>query len=311
MLESNRKTRAFETKITMDDIGGYRLNRCVGSGTFGGVWECVDPRTNTSYAAKVIDIDNILNQEMFKHFRNELTVHSRLNHPGITKLVDAFGDDQNVYIILELCDGGDMSEVVKDHGGLSEDDAKYYFKQIMEAVAYLHKAGVAHRDIKLDNILVTQDQTTKLTDFGLCRETPNNNLMETTCGTLYFASPEILLGEPYDGTKADIWSCGVTLYAMVANHFPWVGENEGDRETAQQIVDANIIFPADFSYDLKSLLSRMLDPDPNTRLTAEEVLESPWLADVEVESTGESTDPDPDLAERVEQLIRTLESKLN
>ena len=298
----------------MATIGLYKFSELLGSGAFGNVWECEHMKTKERFACKVMDVDIVLQDDVFYHFKNELVIHSKVRHPGITQLRDVMIDGDKIYVFLELCRGGNLGEVVEDSGGLSEQEAKHYFFQIISAVAYIHELHVAHRDIKLDNILITAGDTAKLSDFGLCKQANEASQMVTTCGTLLYAAPEIINEVPYNGMKVDIWSSGVVLYAMVANHFPWETEEDlpPDRlmqETARQIIAGDITMPDEFSYELQNLLSNMLELDPEARPTAKEILEHPWLEGEVDECQGVDTEPDQALVEKVESLIAALDAR--
>ncbi|KAK8882758.1 hypothetical protein M9Y10_045399 [Tritrichomonas musculus] len=297
-------------------IGSYQFTSFLGSGSFGGVWECQHMTTGESFACKVIDLDLCLQDDFLPHFKNELTIHSRIRHPSITQLRDVLLDQDNVYIILELCDGGDLNEIVQDANGLDEPAAKHYFYEIISALSYIHKLGIAHRDIKLENVLITQDDHAKLTDFGLCKQGDGSSPMMTTCGTLVYAAPEIIEEKPYDGTKVDIWSAGIVLYAMITCHFPWATEENlpPDKlmaETARQIQDGEIDMPEDISYELQNLLSNMLNIDPLQRPTAESILQHPWFEGEEIDFPPESLEPDPNVVMLVQSLIDDLEKRKN
>ena len=259
-----------------------------------------------------MDIDSCLQDDVFPHFKNELMIHSKVKHPGITQLRDVVIDGNQIFVFLELCQGGNLGDVIDDAGGLSEQEAKRYFFQIMSAVAYIHDLHVAHRDIKLDNILITAGNHAKLSDFGLCKQ--DSGVMMTTCGTLLYAAPEIINEVPYNGMKVDIWSSGIVLYAMIANHFPWETEEDlpPDRqmqETARQITSGEISMPDDCSYELQNLLSNILEQDPELRPTAREILAHPWLEGEEDEALGMDTEPDHALVEKVESLIAQLDAR--
>lgn len=300
----------------MHSIGSYQLIRYLNGGTFGGVWECRHAHTGLSYACKVVPFEQCYNQDFFTHFKNELYIHSQIRHPGIAQLKDVLMDADNIYVIIELCDGGDLNEAVQSTYGLDEDVAKQYFFEIMGAISYIHRLGIAHRDIKLENILVTSDGCAKLTDFGLCKQQTEGDLLLTTCGTLVYAAPEIIKAEPYDGMKADIWSAGILLYSMICNHFPWSIDPSTPPEriqnaTAEQIVSGNIVYPDTMSFELLNLLQNMLTVDPEERPTADEVLEHPWLESAADDVDGLSTDPDPVLVGVVKSLINDLEKKIS
>ena len=298
----------------MNQVGAYKCVRFISSGTFGGVWECKHITTGESVACKIIDLDNLKNPDFLPHFKNELIIHSQIKHPGITQLLDVLLDSDNVYIFLELCDGGDLNDVVMESGGLAEEVACRYFKQIMGAISYIHMLGVAHRDIKLENILITRGGDAKLTDFGLCKHQTSGSYLLTTCGTLVYAAPEIIKEEPYDGMKSDIWSAGIVLYAMVANHFPWSSDENLPperlvHETARQIINGEISLPDGISFELQNLLSNMLNTDPQERPSAEDILQHPWMELDPTESDIGNTEPDADLVNLVKSLIQKLEEK--
>lgn len=297
----------------MKNIGPYEPHRFLGSGSFSGVWECQHMTTGESVACKVVDINTAISEQVYYHFRNELLIHSKIHHSSITQLKDIIIDNDNIYIFIELCDGGDLNDIVQDMGGLTEDEAKHYFHQIIDALSYIHKMGVAHRDVKLENILITADDDAKLTDFGLCKQQRGNDPMMTTCGTLVYAAPEIIREEPYNGMKADIWSAGIVLYAMIAAHFPWIVPDDLPpdilmKETAKQIASGDISLPDGISYELQNLLGNMLNVDPEERPTAEEILQHPWFADLnDPEEYDEK--PNNDIINLVENLLHDLDAR--
>ena len=294
-------------------IGPYQFIKFINMGTSGVVWECRNCQTNEPVACKAVDLRNIVNDSFWKHFKNELIVHSQIHHSAIAQVKDVLVDATHIYVMVEMCDGGDLGHFVQAHSGLSESQARHYFWRIMDAISYIHERGVAHRDIKLENILITSADEAKLTDFGLCKiQTIDSPMMTTRCGTLAYVAPEILKGgeEPYDGMKADIWSAGIVLYAMVANHLPW-SEDESlppetlMQETTRQILEGDIALP-NVSWELQDLIGSMLIGDPEERPSASDVMQHPWM-EAGAESDGQSTDPDPQLVQRVVSLIQDLE----
>ncbi|KAH0788427.1 CAMK family protein kinase [Histomonas meleagridis] len=301
--------------MSIQSIGAYKFIRFLNSGTFGGVWECKSITTGELVACKIVDIENCKNPEFLSHFKKELIIHSQIRHPSITQLLDVIVDKENIYIFIELCDGGDLNDAVMSAGGLPENQARHYFKQIMSAISYIHQLGIAHRDIKLENILVTSNGHAKLTDFGLCKQQNPGSLLLTTCGTLVYAAPEIIKEEPYDGMKADIWSAGIVLYAMVANHFPWASDESLPperivHETARQIISGSIILPEGISFELENLLFNMLNVDPNERPTADDILQHPWMeADDDNDDELElcNLEPDMGLVNMVQNMIQELD----
>ena len=287
----------------------------LGSGCSSGVWKCRHVRTNKEYAGKIIDLEFMDQEEFFHHFVNELRIHARIRHPCITELHDIIIDQSNIYLIMDLCEGGDLNDFVRDRERLDEDTAKIIFYDVMSALSYIHQMKIAHRDIKLENILITAEMRAKLTDFGLCRLEPTNPLekMMSICGTLVYAAPEIVNEQPY-GLPVDIWSAGVLLYAMVAGHFPWTQSEDLPpdhliAETSRQILEGYVEIPEHFSYTLSELIRAMLVVDPESRPTAEQVLQNQWLSGCDDATVGFDLSPNEELVALVDATIEVLQQR--
>ena len=193
-------------------------------------------------------------------------------------------------VVMEKIDGGELFDFVLDSDGLSEDFARGCFRQILMAMAYCHGRGVAHRDMKLENLLLTADKKTCMVcDFGLAKNL-TAAAASTVIGTAKYVSPEVLTGAEYDGRKADIWSCGVCLYCMVECRFPFsksgddgVG-GEGvhkasarDAELMRYLMAAKYSLKPGRSPEFVAFLKRLLCVDPALRYTAAEALADPWV----------------------------------
>jgi serine/threonine protein kinase len=179
----------------------------------------------------------------------------------------------------------------------------------MRAVEHIHSQSYAHRDVTLKNILIADNGSAKLTDFGLCKRPSLSALCTTMCGTFVYVAPEVLQCPKYDPFKVDIWSAGICLYSMVTNHLPWLIDDNTPPDqvwtkTAEQICSGNIIYDDTMSDDLKDLLSQMLTVSPVERLTATDVLGHTW-ADV-CDDAGGGCEPDAKLGDLVESLIASL-----
>lgn len=286
----------------------------LGSGASSNVWKCRHVVTGVEYAGKIIALDWMDQEAFFHHFVNELRIHSRIRHPCITEIHDIILDEHYIYIIMDLCDGGDLGVLAQERNGLDENTAKRIFYDVMSALSYIHRHGIAHRDIKLENILITSDFHAKLTDFGLCRLQPTDqDGMRSVCGTLAYAAPEIITEQPY-GLPVDIWSAGVLLYAMVAGHFPW---KQGDdlppdhlaQETSRQIREGYVEIPDHFSYLLGELIHAMLVVQPEARPTAEQILQHQWLMGVEDVVDGFDTTPDAQLVQLVDATVEEIQRR--
>jgi len=179
---------------------------------------------------------------------------------------------------MELVDGGELLDYVLERGCLDEAESRELFIQIFEGVKYLHSVAISHRDLKLENILMTKQKNIKLSDFGLSKlmETTEDQLMRTRCGTPAYVAPEVLLGEHY--TKAvDIWSLGVVLFTILTGEFPFQGNSMA--ALYENIIGGNIAYPENCPCTglLKDLIEGLLNPEPDERLTINGIENHPWV----------------------------------
>lgn len=298
----------------MNFIGPYQFIEPIGQGSFGQVIKCMHRPSGMFFACKVINIAQIQQDEKtYENFKNELTANSQMVHPGIVRLFDVQCDQQNIYLILELCPGGTLESLVRSNNGLTEEQALCFFTQIMKTIEYIHSQSYAHRDVTLNNILIGADGRAKLTDFGLCKRRPLSSLCTTMCGTFVYVSPEIITQQQYDAFKVDIWSAGICLYSMVSNHLPWILDDSTPTEmimdeTAKQICSGEIIYDESMSEELRDLLSSMLRLDPNERPSPSDIMTHPWFNSNEGEEEIDVPSPDPNLIQLVQSLIQQLDS---
>lgn len=198
-----------------------------------------------------------------------------LCHSNILKVHAVLASHHHLYIITEYCAGGDLFSVVP-HGGVNETTAKYFFRQIIEGVSYIHSHCIAHRDLKPDNILLDRSRShVFISDFGF--SAPGNVLLSDSCGTPYYVAPEVVSGRPYYGTPADIWSLGVILYFLLSGGLPFKGKTFNT--LYGEIMSAKLSLKPTISVGARRLVRRMLDPCASTRLTVEEVRTHPWLVE--------------------------------
>lgn len=158
-----------------------------------------------------------------------------MNHPNIVKIFEAFETENHVYLVMEYVGGGSLHSYLKEkpHRRLEEEDAKFIFKQILTALHYCHRKSIAHRDIKLENILLDENKQVKLIDFGFSTCIPNDKKIKMFCGTPSYMAPEIVAKEEYAGPPADMWASGVLLYALMNGCFPFRGST--DKELYRRI----------------------------------------------------------------------------
>ena len=213
----------------------------------------------------------------------QINILKTLDHPNIIKVYEFYSTQKYIYIINELCTGGELFNKIVEVKYFSESTACFIMRQLLSAVAYCHDKGVIHRDLKPENILIENSEekdkeyfNIKVIDFGTCEILKNKKLTEQI-GTSYYIAPEILKNGYNE--KCDLWSCGVILYILLYGSPPFYGKNE--KETFQKILDGNVSFKHKFwskiSDEAKDLVMKLLELDPNKRLSAAEALEHIWF----------------------------------
>ena len=201
----------------------------------------------------------------------------QLNNQYIVKLYEVFETFDQVILCMEYINGKSLYDYIKEQEEkrLKEQEAKRIFIQILGGISYCHSKCVSHRDIKLENILLDENNNVKIIDFGFSTIMSKDSKNKLYCGTLSYMAPEIFSGKEYKGQAADIWALGILLYAMLCGKFPFKGTNE--TEMRQALIQNQFNFPNYLSVHTKSLLSRLLRLDPNCRPTAEQILLDSWL----------------------------------
>ncbi|XP_019167156.1 PREDICTED: CBL-interacting protein kinase 2 [Ipomoea nil] len=267
----------------------YELGRFLGQGTFAKVYYARNLVTGESVAIKVIDKDKVLRVGLMDQIKREISVMRLVRHPNILHLYEVMATKTKIYFVLELAKGGELFNKVAK-GRLKADVAWKYFHQLINAVDFCHSRGVYHRDLKPENLLLDEDENLKISDFGLsalAESRHQDGLLHTICGTPAYVAPEVINRKGYDGAKADIWSCGVILYVMLAGYLPFHDSNL--MEMYRKIGKAQFKCPNWFPPEVRKLLSRMLDPNPATRISMAKIREHPWFK--KGPSSSKSTKP--------------------
>ncbi|CAH8263479.1 unnamed protein product [Arabidopsis lyrata] len=277
MEESNRSTVLFDK---------YNIGRLLGTGNFAKVYHGTEISTGDDVAIKVIKKDHAFKRRgMMEQIEREIAVMRLLRHPNVVELREVMATKKKIFFVMEYVNGGELFEMIERDGQLPEDLARKYFQQLISAVDFCHSRGVFHRDIKPENLLLDGEGDLKVTDFGLSalmmpeglggRRGSSDDLLHTRCGTPAYVAPEVLRNKGYDGAMADIWSCGIVLYALLAGFLPFIDENVMTLYT--KIFKAECEFPPWFSLESKELLSRLLVPDPEQRISMSEIKMIPWF----------------------------------
>uniref|UniRef100_A0A8C6ID41 non-specific serine/threonine protein kinase n=1 Tax=Mus spicilegus TaxID=10103 RepID=A0A8C6ID41_MUSSI len=228
---------------------------------------------------------------------SEVEIMKMLSHPNIVSLLQVIETEQNIYLIMEVAQGTQLHNRVREARCLKEDEARSIFVQLLSAIGYCHGEGIVHRDLKPDNVIVDEHGNVKIVDFGLGARFMPGQKLERLCGAFQFIPPEIFLGLPYDGPKVDIWALGVLLYYMVTGIFPFVGSTLS--EISKEVLQGRYEIPYNLSKDLRSMIGLLLATNARQRPTAQDLLSHPWLQEgektVTFHSNGDTSFPDPDI----------------
>ena len=258
-------------------FGPYQVGDTIGRGTFAKVKIGYHESTKVRVALKIISrkaMDSDAHSAL--KIKREIKIMRVLRHPHITRLYDVVRTKHDIVIVMEYVSGGELFDYISRKGRLDEPTSQGLFQQLTAAVAYCHRYRVTHRDIKPENIMVEHgSHSVKLSDFGLSSITHDGRFFETSCGTPNYASPEVVGGRLYGGPEADVWSCGVVLYAMLCGSLPFDDSNIG--LLFKKIQTADYTMPSHVSPQAQDLLRRILVVNPLERATMEQVMQHPWL----------------------------------
>ncbi len=207
----------------------------------------------------------------------EINAMKDLRHQHICQLMQVIETDEKIFMILEYCPGGELFDYIVAKDRLSESEARFFFRQIISALAYIHSKGYAHRDLKPENLLLDDNQCLKLIDFGLCAKPKGGmeNLLSTCCGSPAYAAPELIAGKSYLGAEADLWSMGVLLYALLCGYLPF--DDDNINILYKKIQSGKYEAPTWLSADSLNLLSELLQVDPKRRLTMQQLIYHAWI----------------------------------
>ncbi|GET93157.1 serine/threonine protein kinase, putative [Leishmania tarentolae] len=258
-------------------FGPYQVGDTIGRGTFAKVKIGYHETTKVRVALKIISRKLMdLDARSALKIKREIKIMRVLRHPHITRLYDVVKTKHDIVLVMEYVSGGELFDYVIRKGRLEEPTARALFQQLAAAVSYCHRYRVTHRDIKPENIMMEHDcRSVKLSDFGLSSITHDGRFFETSCGTPNYACPEVVSGRLYGGPEADVWSCGVVLYAMLCGTLPFDDNNIAI--LFKKIQTADYAIPSHVSAEAQDLLHRVLVVNPLERATMEQVMQHPWL----------------------------------
>ncbi|KAG6629496.1 hypothetical protein CIPAW_14G089100 [Carya illinoinensis] len=246
-------------------VGKYEVGRTIGEGTFAKVKFARNAETGEPVALKILDKEKVLKHKMAEQIEREIATMKLIKHPNVIRLYEVMGSKTKIFIVMEFVTGGELFDKIVNHGRMREDEARRYFQQLINAIDYCHSRGVYHRDLKPENLLLDAYGNLKVSDFGfsaLSQQVRDDGLLHTSCGTPNYVAPEVLNDRGYDGTTADLWSCGVILFVLLAGYLPFDDSNL--MNLYKKISAAEFNCPPWLSFNAMKLITRILDPNPIT-----------------------------------------------
>ncbi|XAR56332.1 Non-specific serine/threonine protein kinase [Bertholletia excelsa] len=257
----------------------YELVKDIGSGNFGVARLMRNKETKELVAMKYIDRGRKIDENVAREIIN----HRSLQHPNIIRFKEVVLTPTHLAIVMEYAAGGELFERICSAGRFSEDEARYFFQQLISGVSYCHFRQICHRDLKLENTLLDGSPAPrlKICDFGYSKSSLLHSRPKSTVGTPAYIAPEVLSRREYDGKMADVWSCGVTLYVMLVGAYPFEDQEDprNFRKTIQRIMAINYKIPdyVHISQDCRHLLSRIFVATPARRISIKEIKSHPWF----------------------------------
>ncbi|WFD08336.1 hypothetical protein MVES1_003708 [Malassezia vespertilionis] len=272
------------------NVGPWQLGKLIGQGASGRVRHAVHSRTEQHAAVKIIPKQMLINSRMSLRdlsakqdkltlgIEREIVIMKLIEHPNLLGLWDVYETSKELYLVMEYVAGGELFDYLVSRGRLRPDEARSYFRQVIFGIGYCHTFSICHRDLKPENLLLDGSrETVKIADFGMAALQPTEKMLETSCGSPHYASPEIVSGKSYDGTTSDIWSCGIILFALLCGRLPF--DDPNIQTLLSKVRAGKFSMPEYLDPDAKDLIWRMLDVDPVKRADMDEICSHPWFTD--------------------------------
>uniref|UniRef100_A0A673XB44 Serine/threonine-protein kinase BRSK2-like n=1 Tax=Salmo trutta TaxID=8032 RepID=A0A673XB44_SALTR len=254
-------------------VGPYRLEKTLGKGQTGLVKLGVHCITGQKVAIKIVNREK-LSESVLMKVEREIAILKLIEHPHVLKLHDVYENNKYLYLVLEHVSGGELFDYLVKKGRLTPKEARKFFRQIISALDFCHSHSICHRDLKPENLLLDEKNNIRIADFGMASLQVGDSLLETSCGSPHYACPEVIRGEKYDGRRADVWSCGVILFALLVGALPF--DHDNLRQLLEKVKSGVFHMPHFIPPDCQALLKGMIQVNPDKRLTLEAIQKHSW-----------------------------------
>ncbi|KAH7718463.1 Protein kinase [Aphelenchoides avenae] len=298
------------TQHQVQYCGPYKLEKTLGKGQTGLVKTGTHCITGRKVAVKIVNKEKLNESVLQKvsqriceclptrllQVEREIAIMKLIEHPHVLHLYDVYENKKYLYLLLEHVSGGELFDYLVRKGRLMAKEARKFFRQIISALDFCHAHNICHRDLKPENLLLDERNNIKVADFGMASLQVEGSMLETSCGSPHYACPEVIRGEKYDGRKADVWSCGVILYALLVGALPFDDDNL--RNLLEKVKKGVFHIPHFVPADCQNLLRSMIEVDPGKRISLQDVFRHPWVS-------GSSNGKDVELELPMAQVVQT------
>uniref|UniRef100_A0A8D3DDZ6 Si:dkey-16p21.7 n=1 Tax=Scophthalmus maximus TaxID=52904 RepID=A0A8D3DDZ6_SCOMX len=280
-------------------VGPYRLEKTLGKGQTGLVKLGVHCITGQKVAIKIVNREK-LSESVLMKVEREIAILKLIEHPHVLKLHDVYENNKYLYLVLEHVSGGELFDYLVKKGRLTPKEARKFFRQIISALDFCHNHSICHRDLKPENLLLDEKNNIRIADFGMASLQVGDSLLETSCGSPHYACPEVIRGEKYDGRRADVWSCGVILFALLVGALPF--DHDNLRQLLEKVKSGVFHMPHFIPPDCQALLKGMIEVNPDKRLTLEAIQKHAWYQSGRNEPCPEQPPPRRVCVKRIQSL---------
>ncbi|CAO1630753.1 unnamed protein product [Jaminaea pallidilutea] len=305
--QPNKPQSRFEREKKKDykdppNIGPWKLGKLIGQGASGRVRIAQHGQTGQQAAVKIVPRQLLANSRMSLGemsqkqdkltlgIEREIVIMKLIEHPNLLGLWDVYETSKELFLVMEYVAGGELFDHLVARGRLRPSEARSYFRQIIFGVDHCHRFNICHRDLKPENLLLDgSKRVVKVADFGMAALQPVERMLETSCGSPHYASPEIVSGKSYKGSASDIWSCGIILFALLCGRLPF--DDPNITRLLHKVRDGRFDMPDALEPGAKDLIWRMLEVDPEKRAKMPEIMRHPWFTNNGAESSVNPSGP--------------------